>query len=413
MKRLSIIISIALGAMLIIPFSIIAQNQNVEFKCKGFVDVYHAVRSSSPHEFMSSRSRVRMEVEATKDNSYLFVSLNSQYNNLLPDQTKIELREAFLQYTTNHIDLKVGRQIVIWGISDAMRITDVVSPLDMTEFLAQDYDDIRMPVNAFKFRYFNSKMSLELLYIPISSFYVVPTDLSNPWSIRTAADRFAVDANLGKYPDKNLENSEYGGRLSFFLSGIDIGLCALHTWNKMPVIECELSASSDTVFMRGKYDRMDMVGGDITFPVGKFVVRGESAIYFDELLQSYSSSDVRRNTLNYLLGIDCYPGSEWTLTAQYSRKYIPNYKPTISLNRSSEMATLGITKNILQSTMKLSNFLYYDMTNKGAFNRFSADYAISDQIHLIIGYDYFDGEEGTFRLYKDNSEFWIKAKFSF
>ena len=54
--------------------------------------------------------------------------------------------------------VRLGRQFVIWGAADGVRVTDLVSPMDMTEFLAQDYDDIRMPVNALRFFVFKDKM---------------------------------------------------------------------------------------------------------------------------------------------------------------------------------------------------------------------------------------------------------------
>ena len=110
---------------------------------KGFVDTYHAVRSSSPFDFMSSRTRVRGELERSFGNSKVAVSVNATYNALLKDETGLRLREAFFEHQEEHWGLRLGRQIVIWGAADGVRITDLISPMDMTEFLAQDYDDIR------------------------------------------------------------------------------------------------------------------------------------------------------------------------------------------------------------------------------------------------------------------------------
>ena len=47
------------------------------------------------------------------------------------------------------------------------------------------------------------------------------------------------------------------------------------------------------------------------------------------------------------------------------------------------------------------------------FSRFAADYALSDQIHLLAGFDWFGGDKGIFGTYRNNSEVWIKAKYSF
>ena len=117
----------------------------LQVRVKGFLDTYHALRTTGNADWMASRTRARGEVRLEKGATALFVSLNAIYNGILKERTGIELREAYLSYTKGNLDLRVGRQIVIWGVADALRLTDCVSPIDYTEFLAQDYDDIRMP----------------------------------------------------------------------------------------------------------------------------------------------------------------------------------------------------------------------------------------------------------------------------
>ena len=129
------------------------------------------------------RTRLRGEVGKNFAGSSLFVSFNATYNALLKERTGFELREAYLDHRQEHWGFRLGRQLVIWGAADGVRITDLVSPMDMTEFLAQDYDDIRMPVNALRFFVFNDKIKLELLAVPTFEGYKLPTDAANPWSV--------------------------------------------------------------------------------------------------------------------------------------------------------------------------------------------------------------------------------------
>lgn len=39
--------------------------------------------------------------------------------------------------------------------------------------------------------------------------------------------------------------------------------------------------------------------------------------------------------------------------------------------------------------------------------------AVDDQLHAILGYDLFHADSGMFAVYKNNSEFWVKLKYSF
>ena len=369
-----------------VPCSASAQDgDSLRVNVKGFVDTYHAVRSEQPNDWMSSRTRVRGEVTIEKGNTGAYVSANLVHNAILKDRSGFQLREAYAYYSDDHWDVRAGRQIITWGVADALRLTDIISPMDYTEFLAQDYDDIRIPVGALRLRYSREKWCFEAVAIPVSSFFELPTDDKNPWSVGPLP--------IGDEPNHRLSNMEYGGRLSFFLSGIDFSFSALHTWNKMPVF-------CDGI---GQYRRMTMLGADCSIPLSKFVVRAEIAEYLDEA-QTFG----RAASTNALLGIDWYAGNDWSLSAQYSHKYI-----TSGDNRNSGLATFRISKELLHNTLALQSFAYVDVTNGGVYNRLSADYAINDQLHATLGYDYFHADRGMFTIYKKNSELFFKLKYSF
>ena len=64
--------------------------------------------------------------------------------------------------------------------------------------------------------------------------------------------------------------------------------------------------------------------------------------------------------------------------------------------------------------MKLGAFGRIDCANNGAFFiRFNAEYQLTDDIAITLGYDWFRADAGMFALYKDNSEVWGKMKYSF
>lgn len=382
---------------------------------KGFLDTYHAVRTEGRNDWMASRTRARGEVKLEKGAASLFVSMNATYNGVLKDRTGLELREAYLAYTKGNLDLRVGRQIVVWGVADALRVTDCVSPFDYTEFLAQDYDDIRMPVNALHARYTWHSVTFEAICNPVADFFILPTDRCNPWALTlpSAPLPYTIDLESGK-PEKRLRNMEYGGRITTNLSGIDFSLSALRTWNKMPALSLAVSDDGKSLLAKGEYRRMTMLGADCSLPVGQIVLRGEAACYFDEAQSRGVGKDVVcRNTYNILAGVDWYPGNDWNFSAQYCHKYTAGNLDGLSVYRNAGLATARISKELLRNMLKLSTFAYIDVTNGGVFNRFSASYALNDQIELTAGYDYFHADKGKFQMYDRNSEIWAKMKYSF
>ena len=352
--------------------------EGLDFSVKGFVDTYHAVRTESPFDWMSSRTRVRGEFRMDKDGGGAYVSANLVYNALLKDLSGLQLREAYAYWGNHYWDIRVGKQIVTWGVADGLRVTDLISPMDYTEFLAQDYDDIRVPVGALRVRYSRESWSLEAIAVPRPEFFILPTDPANPWSVGI------LPAEIR--PDPLLKNMEYGSRLCFFLGGVDFSLMALRTWSKMPELQADHIG----------YHRLTVIGGDLSIPFGAFVFRGEIADNID---------DDGNHQGNALAGLDWYPGADWNLSAQFNH--------TFGAGEHNSLATLRISKTLLDNALTLSTFAYIDARDGGIFNRLSADWAATDQIHALLGYDYFHADIGMFVRYAHNSEVWIKLKYCF
>ena len=235
-----------------------AQSDN-PFQVRGFLDTYHAVRVGEPNDFMASRSRFRGEFQKINGNSYFFVSLNAMHNRVVPELTGIHLREAYMEYTGQKWGFKAGRQIIIWGQADGMKITDVISPMDLTEFLAQDYDDIRMPVNALSITRFTDVWQLELVCVPLFQSYILPGG-DNPWALDFSGGMDSVQVAPAREPGMSLRNMEYGGKLAFYLPGIDLEFSALHTWNKMPVYSYQMEEPGGGLILVPEHHRMGFVG---------------------------------------------------------------------------------------------------------------------------------------------------------
>lgn len=413
MKR-KILLSVLLCCFAFSLVSAQGEDERLQARVKGFIDTYHALRTESPNDWMSSRTRIRGELTLEKGNAGMFVSMNAVYNGILKDQTGLFLREAYLYYSKNAWDIRAGRQIITWGVADAMRLTDIISPMDFTEYLAQDYDDIRIPVNAVRLRYVRNKWSAEAILIPVSSFFELPTDPENPWSVVLPGVTVPYTLSVGKTPDKKFKNIEFGGRVGFYLSGVDFSFYALRTWNKMPVFQKIMADDGTSLACEGEYRHMTMLGADLSIPLGKFVLRAEVAEYLGEAQEpAVNAGVITANSLNVLGGIDWYPGNDWNVGVQYSHKYISGCKPGISAYRNSGMATLRLSKDLLHNTLNLSTFAYVDISNGSIYNRLSADYALTDQIHTLVGYDLFHADAGMFAMYDKNSEVWLKLKYSF
>ena len=77
------------------------------------------------------------------------------------------LREAYLDYSTDLVDLRVGKQIIIYGKADGLVITDIVSPKDLTSFPIPDFRELRLGVVAASANACIGPAVVELIYVPV------------------------------------------------------------------------------------------------------------------------------------------------------------------------------------------------------------------------------------------------------
>ena len=61
---------------------------------------------------------------------------------------------------TNNFDLKAGRQIVVWGRMDNIRVNDVLNPLDLRIPGLTDIEDLRLPVFMTRVDYYLANIAL-------------------------------------------------------------------------------------------------------------------------------------------------------------------------------------------------------------------------------------------------------------
>ena len=414
LRRLSVATALFILAVFVATcvFSSRAYAQDeLSIQLNGFVDSYHALQLQSPRQIMSSRTRLRLEMRADYGEASLYSSMNLAYNSLLKDQTGAFLREAYFNYAGNFLEVKAGRQIVTWGVADGLRITDLISPMDYTEFMANDYDDIRVPVNAVDLKIPGERVSAEVVFVPVPEYFVMPMGEDNPWNM-PVPERARMD--LSGTPAKRIKNSEVGGRLRFFLEKLDFSLMALHTYNKSPVTVASYNPKTDSILIKGVYESMNVIGGDVSIPAGEIVIRGEVAAYFGEPIALKNSMDYwRRSSFNALLGIDWYAGDNWTIMAQYMHKVIMDYREALGTEQNSSMITARVSKEILNNTLKLSVYGIFDVDNVGFYIRPAADYLLNDQITLSLGGDILGGRRGTFKTYEKNTQIWVKGKYFF
>ncbi|MBM3224731.1 MAG: DUF1302 domain-containing protein [Candidatus Tectomicrobia bacterium] len=61
-------------------------------------------------------------------------------------ETEFSLRQALLAISTDSLDVRLGRQQIVWGEALGTFITDIVNPRDLREFVLPEFTELRIPL---------------------------------------------------------------------------------------------------------------------------------------------------------------------------------------------------------------------------------------------------------------------------
>jgi len=343
------------------------------------------------------------------------------------DSLQLTLREVYMDMYFKHFDLRIGKQQVVWGKADGVFITDIVSPLNLSEFLLPDFDEIRTGVIATKLDYYIANSTLEAIWIPqftptirpnaTSIWYIQPDFLASPtydWSKSTI--------------DPSLENSELFFKWSAMSSKVDFEIMGGYAWDDNPTMHIQKTFEVNTsttppssvltgITISPQYHRLKIAGGSFSTEIKGIIFRGEGAYYSGKYFQTEdplaTDALIQKNYLNYVAGLDFNIGSV-KLSTQFIQKYILEYNENISENEFHNTATFMARYDMMRETLHLELFSYIGLSDNDALIRPKITYDFDDSFSMLLGGNVFVGEqEGQFGQYQDNSMIYTKIKYNF
>ncbi len=336
------------------------------------------------------------------------------------EDLEMDLRQAYVDIYWDSVDLRVGRQQVIWGKGDGVFITDVVSPKDLRRFILPDFEEIRLGVEALKFDYYRDSGALEVVWIPVFTPMRSPDD-DSIWARST---EFPVDPSFdlsSKDVDASLENSEVFAKYSLLSSSFDLEMMAGYAWDDAPAMHMSAELDPDThemvsLVITPQHHRLPLAGGSFSTAVGGAVVRGEGAYYWGKHLPTASpligDGVLERDYVHYLLGVDwAFLGVN--VSAQFISEMILDHDDSLASDEHTDWLTFLASDSFLNDTLNLEFFSYLGLSDSDALLRPKVGYDMADGFEILVGADLFMGDEGTFGAYDGNDSVYAKLKYSF
>ena len=406
--------------LIIISFAIFTKAQTPDIS--GFARNYTGV-SYETGDFSILQNTLNLNIEKSGDK--VAFKANPMLYHYWSDSLDLRLRELYLDLYFDNFDIRIGKQQVVWGKADGVFITDIVSPLNLSEFLLPDFDEIRTGINAVKFDYYIGDHTLELIWA--ANF--TPTEMPAEGSIWSVQPDFPITPTFDWSNSEikpSFENSEIFAKYTALTSAIDFEIMGGYTWDDNPTMhihkEFQMNPQTQQPMLTGlnvlpEHHRIFLGGGSFSTEIKGIVLRGEAAYYNGKHFQTEdpkaTDALIEKDYLHYLVGLDFNIGSV-KLSTQFIQQYILDYDNFIMQEEAENTMTFLARYDMMRETLHLELFSYIGLTGEDALIRPKITYDFDDSFSVLLGSNIFVGEEtGRFGKYKDNSMIYMKLKYSF
>lgn len=339
----------------------------------------------------------------------------------IADHLEAELREAYLDTEIGATYLRLGKQQIVWGQADGLKVLDVLNPQSFAEFILPDFEDSRIPLWSANAEIPVGDLTLQLVWIPDTTYDEIPElgsafAFTSPLIVPTASPGTPITFAAPDKPTNALSDSDVGVKLSAFTHGWDLSLNYAYHYGDRPVVRRLFT--SEGVTIEQNYERSHLLGGTFSNVFGNITLRGEVGYATNRYFRTSNLQDndgvVRANEVSYVLGLDYAGVTDWFLSAQIFQSYLSSNAPGLVRDRLDTRMTFLARGNFLNEALQLEALLIQSLNDGDGLLQLALTYEWRSNIRLKAGSDLFygkkDGLLGQFRE-RDRITFGVEVSF--
>ncbi|MBI3920868.1 MAG: hypothetical protein HY318_05560 [Armatimonadetes bacterium] len=379
----------------------------------GFLQTNNSIRPFRSGDFASqllkAEQRGQLELSHKSPQWDANVKLDFLYD-AVEAEASTQLREGYISCYGKNLDLRVGKQIITWGVGDLVFLTDVF-PKDWAGFITgAPIEYLKEGSTGLRANYEKKGVGLEAIVIPEFEPDTFPT-----------SDRLSFFTPYPQAADRILdpsERSEYGLRLSKTLSGFSSSLYLFSGRDPFPIVHFDPATSTATT----RFGPLGMVGLSTQGNTKKGLLSAEAAYYRTEDTAG-TDPEINNPSLKTLIGLERTLKGNETLGFQFTQDWMLRYGdyrralPAGFPSRDSVLNTLTVRwRNSLRNdTVKPTLFGLYNLNDRDWFVKAEAQMEIRSGVWYLVGAHLFGGGKpytmfGQFD-HNDNVYFTVRAAF--
>ena len=347
------------------------------------------------------RADTQDQVEPNDPGTQSDVRAASNRRAFIGDNIDAEIREAYADIYAGEWFFRLGKQQVVWGQSDGLRVLDQVNPLSFREFILGDFEDRRIPLWMANLERHFGPVTAQFLWIPDHTYNEIPRAgtfqaTSSLFVPRPPAGfSSAVRTMQANRPDQLIADDDYGIRLTGFSNGWDWSLNGLYAYGDMQVIAQHVE-DSGALTITPRYERSLLIGGSASNAFGKLTLRTEIGYAINKYVLTGDSRDddgvAKTEEVSGVTGLDYQADADTFFSGQIFFSVLPSNPKGSIRNKTTGTVTLLARRELRNDTIKLEGLLIQDLNQGDGLLQLSGSYELTSTVTMKSGIDFFYGD---------------------
>lgn len=332
----------------------------------------------------------------------------------------VEIRDAYLDLSVGNGLLRMGKQQIVWGAMDGIKVLDALNPQSFREFILEDFGASRIGLWSAYLDMPLAEWRAELALVPDTTTHQIPG--AGAWFELTAPRyRFGATttaptlAATTQRPTDPWADGTIGVRLSRFIAGVDVRLVAISGLDFEPL--GRLQAGGAGSVLEKFYERRELFGISLETAFGPTALRAELGFQPSRTFNARTSSGlgiVERDQWRAAIGADIDGPWGTFINVQYVYDRVLDAPPDLVRPSTDHVATLFLRRGFSYDTLTAELRWYAMLDDRNGVVRGSLDYALDDDTRIRLSADAFYGnDEGIFGQFNQRDRVTLTLEHTF
>lgn len=314
-----------------------------------------------------------------------------------------EIRDLYLEFRGRHGLTRLGRQQIVWGRLDGIKVLDVINPQEFREFILDDFAHSRIGLWSAYIDQSIGAWRVELALVPDGTGHAIPD--AGAW-FELTAPRFRYGADSGQgglpvitnRPGHSVDEGGAGLRLSRQAGGTELALVAYTGMDPEPL--GRIVVPGGTPQLERFYERRDVFGLGIDSVLGTTVLRAEYAYQPGRTFNTRAPGTLETVELDQhrgAIGLDIDGPWGLFINLQYLIDRIADAPDTLVRPGQDRIGTLFVRRAFGYDRFIVEARWYRSFTDRDNLARLGAEYTLNDSTALRFAAEWFGGtRDGLF-----------------